>query len=51
MSGEILHETEVVIYGVSNMDLDWAEVIGIGTVIYFSKNLEYIPRITGRISH
>ena len=33
--GEILHETEVMIHGVSNVDLGWAEVIGI--VIYFSK--------------
>ena len=27
--GEILHETEVMIHGVSIVDLDWAEVIGI----------------------
>ena len=27
--GEILHETEVMIYRVSIVDLDWAEVIGI----------------------
>ena len=33
--GEILHETEVMIHGVSIGDLDWAEVIGI--VIHFSK--------------
>ena len=33
--GKILHETEVMIHGVSIVDLDWAEVIGI--VIYFSK--------------
>ena len=27
--GEILQETEVMIHGVSNVDLDWAEGIGI----------------------
>ena len=27
--GEILHETEVIIHGVSIVDLDWAEVIGL----------------------
>ena len=32
---------------VSNVGLDWVEVIGI--VIYFSKN--YFPLITGRISY
>ena len=35
--GEILHDTEVMIHGVSIGDLDWAEVIGI--VIHFSKTL------------
>ena len=33
--GKILHETEVMIHGVSIVDLDWAEVIGID--IHFSK--------------
>ena len=33
--GEILHETEVMIHGVSIVDLDWAKVIGID--IHFSK--------------
>ena len=27
--GEILHVTEIMIHGVSIVDLDWAEVIGI----------------------
>ena len=27
--GEILHASEVMIHGVSKVDLDWAEVIGI----------------------
>ena len=35
IAGEILHETEVIIHGVSILDLDWAEVIGID--IHFSK--------------
>ena len=26
---DILHETEFMIHGVSNVDLDWAEAIGI----------------------
>ena len=35
--GKILHETEVIIHGVSIVDLDWAEVIGIRFYIHFSK--------------
>ena len=38
--GKILHETEVIIHGVSIVDLDWAEVIGIRLdIIHFSKTL------------
>ena len=33
--GKILHETEVIIHGVSIADLNWAGVIGID--IHFSK--------------
>ena len=34
---DILHETEFMIHGVSNVDLDWAEAIGIAKLFISQK--------------